>query len=505
MSNVKSRSAKNGKEKLRVEVGLPKEFVEKYDEQLLFALLNKKNSTSDEDILSREYNSEECKAIISYKNEELAKKLIDLNEIHFVGLKITLKASLIESKSEDNEVRNEPKPRKRRLVKSLKNNTLISLILKNEQWKNNFLESLRQIDNCEIKITTNELIILTDQTRSIDDRIGKYCNLFGMKKLTISQKNYEIKKDIIKNTEEISRIYTIAYEDKNSELYLVGEKNHLDDFLSRFDVLNQLESVCSIVTESIDLPINPIHGFRGLLNLAISKLIKRFDLHDLNAEDSRINLTGIKSNVDSAINCLKKTFSSIKCKRIEAFKNYIEIINHSKNMSNILNDCLKDYETDYAFKIKIQPNISNDPNADEYGIFLFYFYNCHELDSPGDVVFESISKRLESMISFIELDVTKYDLTLNTNKWQLFEQENFKKAKCLNNFSYNLVRDQNRIKIYLAGKKSECEKARLEIENYLQTNESKTRQIDLIQDDVKKFNFLIIKYLKFITIFSFYL
>jgi hypothetical protein len=246
-------------------------------------------------------------------------------------------------------------------------------------------------------------------------------------------------------------------------------------------------------TKSISLPKNQIYGFNGLINSAMNKLATKLNLIDFNLKNSQLTLTGTKSTIDSSEKSLRKLFDSIKHQRIEEIKNCANMIQQSKNFGQIIRECLKtEFETKYVYQISIQEGVvgmneTNDENGDG-GVFITYFYDCPEIDSTRDTVFVQISKYLAYNLDYIEMDVSKYAMLLNTTNWKSFEQENFSKAKLSNNLSFNVARNHNdQIKIYLVGRKDDCLTAKIRIQKFLSNNESKTSSIDLSEEDVYLF------------------
>ena len=467
----------------KVEIVLPAEFVKDYNNHILFALINKHTNTTDNHIEEKEYLPLQFKAFITYKNESVAISVLEKREIQFLNYNIKIKEPSQPVSIETPKVEQKKTQIKKQLVKPLINNILLTIILRNEQWCNALKEKINFDAEYDIKISTRELVVATNDSRKIDNIIKSFCSQFYMEIIDFDNSNKNEIDQLITEIVKIKRIYLLDYERRNnSKLYIVGKKEHLDDFSLRYNSFDSLrkntnkKSQDEIVSKSIDIPKLPISGFNGLISLALTKLYGRFNLQDLaaNNQDSKINITGKKSNVESALDCFKKIFNSIEYKRVDGLEN---LIKHSKNLSQIIKECLnKEFESNLIYKIHIN---SNDDNDDEYGIFVTYFRNCPELDSISNTVYEQISKYLKASLTCIEINVTKYALTLNSTKWRTFEQENFNKTKCLNNFSYNLNKSQDeQMQIYLIGKKENCLMAKAKIGQFLTNNESKTMVVD---------------------------
>lgn len=477
----------------RVEIVLPEQFVKDYNNHILFALINKQTNVADNDIEKKEYLPLQFKAFITYKNESVAISLLEKKEIQFLNYNIKIKEPSQPVSIETPKIEQTKSQINKQLVKPLKNNILLTIILRNEQWCNALKEKINFDNKNDIKISTRELVVTTNDSIKIDNIIKSFCNQFYVEIIDFDNSNTNEINQLITEIAKIEKIYLLDYEKRNnSKLYIVGKKEHLNDFFSRYNSFDRLrkntntntKSQDEIVSKSIDIPKLPISGFNGLISLALTKLYGRFNLQDLalNNQDSKINITGKKSNVESALDYFKKIFNSIEYKRVDGLEN---LIKNSKNLSQIIKECLnKEFDSNLIYKIHIN---SNDDNDDEHGIFVTYFQNCPELDSISNTVYEQISKYLKATLTYIEINVTKYALTLNSTKWRTFEQENFNKTKCLNNFSYNLNKSQDeQMQIYLIGRKEHCLMAKAKIGQFLTNNESKTMIIDdLYETQVK--------------------
>ena len=393
-------------------------------------------------------------------------------------------------------------PNKPRLIKPLKNNVFLSLILKHEQLRQELIESLHPAN---ITITAKEMIVIANSfnepeawLKTVDAKITHLFNKFHRETIQLNEHNESEVKELKNRLNETRPIYSLFYDERDNKLYIIGKIDYMNSFFSRFNMFESLRepnenNQNQLNTKSISLPKNQIYGFNGLINSAMNKLATKLNLIDFNLKNSELTLTGTKSTIDSSEKSLRKLFDSIKHQRIEEIKNCANMIQQSKNFGQIIRECLKtEFETKYVYQISIQEGVvgmneTNDENGDG-GVFITYFYDCPEIDSTRDTVYIQISKYLAYNLDYIEMDVSKYAMLLNTTNWKSFEQENFSKAKLSNNLSFNVARNHNdQIKIYLVGRKDDCLTAKIRIQKFLSNNESKTSSIDLSEEDVYLF------------------
>lgn len=132
----------------------------------------------------------------------------------------------------------------------------------------------------------------------------------------------------------------------------------------------------------------------------------------------------------------------------------------------------------------INPNTNK---FDQMQLFLTYLYGSKSANPADNFLFNQISKLIADNFSLIEIDITRFQSLISTNKWKNFEQEHFSYKGSQNNYYYGLTYNQNgEIKILLAGKKFYIAKAKQKIENFLETNELKNKIMKLNEDEVIK-------------------
>ena len=186
---------------------------------------------------------------------------------------------------------------------------------------------------------------------------------------------------------------------------------------------------------------------------------------------NRIELHGLRSDVESAIDFLKNNLNNIHTKHVnidlniipgkmEPFDEYLKIINDFLDNMEAINKLI--YKV-YISKTKL---------------FVAYFYD--------DSVYEQINSQIIQNIIFANIDVTKYENILSTSKWKMFKQENFENSTIdSNHLYYEHVLKYGQNEIYLMGKKEYLIPAKLKILAVLSDDSLKTKILDLSEDDVK--------------------
>ena len=115
----------------------------------------------------------------------------------------------------------------------------------------------------------------------------------------------------------------------------------------------------------------------------------------------------------------------------------------------------------------INPNTNK---FDQMQLFLTYLYGSKSANPADNFLFNQISKLIADNFSLIEIDITRFQSLISTNKWKNFEQEHFSYKGSQNNYYYEF---------YIA-------KAKQKIENFLETNELKNKIMKLNEDEVIK-------------------
>ena len=389
---------------------------------------------------------------------------------------------------------NEKKTNPWELTKPFKNNMFLKMLLseKNAQWRLELISKL-QTSNTKVTVDSEGLSVSTTS------QMGAYKNWCIVMNAIISAYfeefkyetiSYEASKkdDILKLTqqiEEIRKIYLMDFEliENKLQLYVISRKNHFDDFFLRNPNFNKLrngqKNDSSIVNKRHDLPKNNFHTFNSVVVSALPILIKKFNIQEfnLNTDEFYIHLTGYTSNVESLIECINKSISSIRCKKID-FLNDKNII-QAKNLNCIIKDILSKCNLNLIYKIHIQAGDDEHEN----GVFVTYFQNCPQLDSSDNSVFLVIYNYLRDKISHMEIDVNQYEKILLNPEWKKFEMEYLQDV---NNFSYSKITNKDGdIKILLTGKSEILLPVKFQIEEFFNANQTEQIQFPLNQENVK--------------------
>ena len=392
----------------------------------------------------------------------------------------------------------------------MRSNKFLRLIIndRNKEWRKDFIDLIESDQSLTLNIHDNEIVIQSKYqtkdnvnywSKKVNMKIGSMFPMFRMEKITYKLEDLQEIQRLIEKIEDIRKIYLIDYFDDRLKMTLdvIGKKIHIEDFFQRYPELNKFRNSKSrtgtandndkidedsiIVIKSINVPKN-LGTFIGLICLSLKKVKEKFELQecDFNNYDLSIDLIGGKNNVESAIACLNKSMNSIRCKKVDVFTN--KNMTQAKNFNSIIKDVLKNVEQ-HCFKVHIQGGDDH-----EHGIFITYFEDCPELDSDKDHVFQTISKYLQCSIAHFEIDATRYETFLQSDKWKQFEKEILVDT---NNFSFNMMTNKDgQITIYLTGKKSFILLIKVKIEDFLSKNEFRQQSIKILEEDVR-FYFLL--------------
>ncbi len=428
------------------------------------------------------------------------KQLVNKNNYRIIRTHPNLDTTKIEEKEKNNRQRKRPGRRRNirnetegfiqekndisnsneiKIVKSFKNNIFLRfLLLKNFKSRQDFIELFKYDINLNVSIESNQLVItsvnqhVTENLskQEINAKITSYCNNYRFEIIDFEEKT-EIS-DLLKKADCDENIfYEISL---NSKLYLIGPNENMKNLLKNSNKITNTR----IVTKSINLPKTQLNGaglFNSLISLALKKLQLKYNLqsYELDVKNSKIDLTGLENKVEIVIDRLKHAFLSFKCERINELSDNPNFLTNSKNLNLIIQECLRANNSFQSLIYKIQilqiASSNEDESSSSNGIFLSYFYNCVDLDSKMNNVFSLIKEYLIENLIQIELhnDLTSL-LISNEIKWKQFEQENFKKSKCLNNFSF--VLNEKNI-IYLTGIKRYVYSPKDSIEKFFSGNQ----------------------------------
>ena len=152
-----------------------------------------------------------------------------------------------------------------------------------------------------------------------------------------------------------------------------------------------------------------------MINKLLIRIQNMFNLSDysLNVNENRIELHGLRSDVENSISLLRSSVTKIKTKEINLDKHYS--LDKADIYLNIINDFLNNTElfnNRYIYKMYISNN----------KLFLAYFFDIEWLH---DDAYENISKIVIENILCLNLDITKFSAIISTSKWKLFEKETF--------------------------------------------------------------------------------
>ena len=383
------------------------------------------------------------------------------------------------------------------VVKPLRDNFRLAAILsaKNEPWHIDFKKNFENVNfeknEKELKITPKNLA--SSQTCNfilwrlkIEQTMNTYLNRFYFEIIEYDNKKQASDIDELKaKIDNIRNLYLLDYMDKREcgKFYFAGPQVNVDDFAERNDTFKRLSSFYQqkidqneLIMKSVDVPIiadldKQIQS--SLTNKILISIQKIYNLKDysLNLNANRIELHGLRSDVESAIDFLKNNLNNIHTKHVnidlniipgkmEPFDEYLKIINDFLDNMEAINKLI--YKV-YISKTKL---------------FVAYFYD--------DSVFEQINSQIIQNIIFANIDVTKYENILSTSKWKMFKQENFENSTIdSNHLYYEHVLKYGQNEIYLMGKKEYLIPAKLKILAVLSDDSLKTKILDLSEDDVK--------------------
>jgi hypothetical protein len=153
--------------------------------------------------------------------------------------------------------------------------------------------------------------------------------------------------------------------------------------------------------------------------------------YSLNVNESRIEIHGMRNDVENSIDCLRKSLPNIKIKEIQ-----LNIPKIDENYLEIINDLLENTEA-------LQSRIYKLFISNEKRLILAYFSGIESF--TDDNVYNEINNLIVNKIICLKLDVTKHSSIISTNKWKIFEQESLNSKVCSNNFRYNLLMGENRL------------------------------------------------------------
>jgi len=383
------------------------------------------------------------------------------------------------------------------ISRNLDVNFRLSAILseKNEQWLKDFKSKFKNVhfelkDN-QLKITPTEQIISSKEwIRKNESIIEEFLNQFFFEILDydIVKQSSEID-DLKFKIENVRKLYLIDFMDKRDigKLYFVGPRINVDDFAERNETFKRLSKFYQtkidkneLIMKSIDVPVI-IDFEKKIQNSLINKLLIRvqnmFNLKDysLNINENRIEIHGLRNDVENSIDFLKNYLKNIQTKEIQM--NLPEVI---ENCLDVISDLLENTESIQNHIYKLFVSNSNH-------LFVAYIFG---IDSINDNLYKEINDLIVDNIVCLNLNVTMYSPIISTSKWKLFQQESLNSKVCSNNFRFNLLTDENgQIKIYLFGKKEYVIPMKIKILVILSENELKTKTLSLDEEDVIYFNF----------------
>ena len=529
---IESRTLQEGAKEMKfispkkVEVKLPESFVIIDNKNLFTRIFSSEAKSSGGEISDLVYLPEEAKAIVTYKSELVAKRVLERNEVAYIDHKFFVKpyyeTVTVANVSKTNE------DKKYELVKPLKRNSYLSIVLRdrNEIWKNRLHELIRKenatptCDDEHFKIVSNSIIKTPFQEwkRKFDLLLSSYFNEFHMEEIRYEREQYQDIVHMMEKIDEIRKLYLIDYLNNLHTpcIFLIGRKEHFEDFYQRNESFKKYSKLfksefkstfnsndSSVVIKSFNIPKlqndDGVYNKNEIISMILPKIKSLFDVQEytFNIDKSLIEFYGPKKNVDEAISLLKLNLTKIKCKPIlfnfnilndDLFKFILTQIGNGLNP--ILNDMLEKDEAvkNLFFKLhlKTNTNFGGDPkNNNLIQIFLTYYCDFKEINSPTDAVYNQISKVINDSLLIREINISKYASFILSSKWKQFEEENLNAKANGNSFFYALCNNQNGvIKILLAGEKKQTTEMKTKIESYLANNEFKIKTITISEDSV---------------------
>ena len=380
------------------------------------------------------------------------------------------------------------------IIKSLDVNFRLASILseKNEQWLKDFKSKFQnvkfeQISGNHLKISPTEQVSSPKEWIKKNEAILEaFINEFFFEIIDYDNKKQADEIDDLKlKIENIRKLYLIDFLDRRDigKLYFVGPRINVDDFAERNETFKRLSKFYQtkidkneLIIKSIDVPVISDLD-KKIQNSIVNKLLIRmqsmFNFRDysLNVNESRIEIHGMRNDVENSIDCLRKSLPNIKIKQIQ-----LNIPKIDENYLEIINDLLENTEALQSRIYKLF--ISNGKH-----LTLAYFSGIESF--TDDNVYNEINNLIVDKIICLKLDVTKHSSIILTNKWKIFEQESLNSKVCSNNFRYNLLMGENGfVEIDLFGKKEYVISMKIKILVILSDNELKTKILSLKKQDV---------------------
>jgi hypothetical protein len=511
----------------KVEVKLPESFVIIDNKNLFSRIFSSEAKSSGGEISDLLYLPEEAKAIVTYKSELVAERVVKIYEVTYIDHKFFVKpyyeTVTIANVSKTNE------EKKYELVKPLRRNSYLSIILRdrNQTWKNRLHELIRKEnatptidDDGNLKIVSNSKIKTPFQEwkRKFDLILSNYFNEFHMEEIRYERDQYQDIVHMMEKIEEIRKLYLIDYLNNLNTpcIFLIGRKEHFEDFYQRNESFKKYSKLfksefkstfnsndSSVVIKSFNIPKlqndDGVYNKNEIINMILPKIKSMFDVQEytFNIDKSLIEFYGPKKNVDEAISLLKHNLTKIKCKPIlfnfnilndDLFKFILTQIGNGLNP--ILNGMLEKDEAvkNLFFKLHVKMNTNfggDSKNNNLVQIFLTYYSDFKEINSPTDAVYNQINKVINDSLLIREINISKYASFILSSKWKQFEEENLNAKANGNSFFYALCNNQNGvIKILLAGEKKQTNEMKTKIESYLANNEFKIKTIQISEDSV---------------------
>jgi hypothetical protein len=401
-----------------------------------------------------------------------------MSHLVFNDLKIEIKCQ--NKKITNNTRKKNFSPIPENVVKTLRNNTFLSILLdkRYSEWRSALLGDLIHHfatyefnqDNLIIKCTLNTDMrnyneLAKNWEKKINSIITSFTNQFSADQLSLDDYDSKMVIEAIQQFNQLNGI-CIGYRVVRRKLFIVGKKNDAKEFLNSLQggVLKKSKNVDFIIPKLED------ESYYSLINPLIERLRKTYQQIEYIFYDSqtkKIQLRGPGNLVDEVLMLISDVIPKIRSDKLRSISqdslNCPDVVNILENISNF-NKLL------CIFVKKID------------ALYLVYFNDCPQIDSPMNQTFQEMDSCIAAYYTCTKIDFLKHTEVLNGTKWSEFKIDNLLVNQ---DITFSLVDSKQSKELVMFGRKEVIFDLELKVQNFLDENKLVSKvALEFPQNDV---------------------